>query len=171
MTILRKRLVRFPSLPFLAIVAFVLSGCDPALPNSPPAATAPASVVVTPVDPVASDPARRLDQIRAERMALMPAVALWKWIEKKPIEDRARESIVLDDVERSATARGFDGSAARGFFEELMTEAKKGQTELHERWSRSPPDTTKAPDIAAIRKEIDRLTPLLIDAWAAANRK
>ncbi len=152
-----------------AIFAACSIACDDA-PNRP--VTAPPAEVRR-VDesskPVSKRPESnpRLDSLKAERLAIVDQVALWKWIRQKPIEDPARESAVLDAVEKQAADLGLDRLGARRFFESLMADARNRQHELHDRWRREgPPDGAKEPDLDVLRQGIDRLTPQLLEAWA-----
>jgi len=56
-----------------------------------------------------------VDQL-ARRLAFMPYVASWKQAHGLPIEDPARESVVLADTERSARTHGLDETSVRQFF-------------------------------------------------------
>jgi chorismate mutase len=111
-----------------------------------------------------------LDRLKQERIAIVDQVALWKWIHDKPIEDPQREARVLDSVEKLAGDRGLDREKARLFFESLMADARKRQQELHTVWKQNgPPATTAEIDMDSLRREIDRLTPLLLDAWGKSQ--
>jgi len=111
--------------------------------------------------------ASRLERLKAERLKIVDEVALWKWIRQKPIEDPARESAVLDAVEKLAADLGIDRLGARRFFEWLMADARNRQHELHDRWRREGlPEDAKEPDLDELRQGIDRLTPQLLEAWA-----
>ena len=155
-----------------ALVAISVA-CDDTLPDSPPAPvveTRPAEVKSLPNrDSYAES---RLAQLRAERLAVVDQVALWKWTNGKPIEDPAREAKVLDSVEELAADRGLDRALARKFFESLMADARERQHTLHDAWRKtSPPTSTPSIEIDELRQKIDRLTPQLIDAWGrSANR-
>ena len=70
----------------------------------------------------------------------MPAVALWKWQEKMPIEDLTREQLVLDRVAELAETKGVCSDAARIFFQSQMDSAKAIQIKLHETWKTNPPN-------------------------------
>jgi cyclohexadienyl dehydratase len=56
-----------------------------------------------------------VDQL-ARRIAFMPYVAAWKRAHGLPIEDPAREKVVLADTTRVARARGLDETSVREFF-------------------------------------------------------
>ena len=56
-----------------------------------------------------------VDQL-TRRLAFMPYVASWKHAHGLPIEDPARESVVLADTERAAREHGLDETSARQFF-------------------------------------------------------
>lgn len=101
----------------------------------------------------------------------MPAVALWKWRKKKPVEDQAREQALLDHVADLAEKEGACADEARLFFLDLMEKSKRIQLDLHQKWTINSPDTnTNVTDISTIRAEIDRLTPLILKAWLTSKQ-
>lgn len=159
--------VRYELTMLLSTLAAFSIACDDA-PSTPPqapvVAARPAEVNALP-DKVTDDESR-LTQLRAERLAVVDQVALWKWTNGKPIEDPAREAKVLDSVEQLAADRGLDRAGARKFFESLMAEARQRQHSLHDSWRKSgPPADANAIEIDLLRQKIDRLTPQLLDTW------
>src|SRR5689334_11293317 len=48
-----------------------------------------------------------------ERLALMPAVAIYKWKHELPVLDPAREAQVLNETVERAEALGLEGASAR----------------------------------------------------------
>ncbi|MBI1322104.1 gamma subclass chorismate mutase AroQ [bacterium] len=161
----------FPRL--ISTLAALLVACD----EAPPASTPAPSVVARPAEIQAlpeseSNKGSRLTQLRAERLAVVDQVALWKWKNARPIEDPAREAKVLDSVEQLAADRGLDRAEARKFFESLMAEARQRQHALHDGWRKSgPPADASAIEIDQLRQKIDRLTPQLLDAWGHSVRR
>ena len=96
----------------------------------------------------------------------MPAVALWKWQEKLPIEDLAREQFVLDRVAELAEMKGVCIDAARLFFQSQMDSAKAIQIKLHETWKTNPPViTSDQTNMTKVREKIDAMTPEILDQW------
>lgn len=157
----------------LSVLTAFLVACDQATPSSPPAVVVesrPAEVIALPNGE--SDADTRLAQLRAERLAVVDQVAVWKWTNSKPIEDPAREARVLDSVEQLAADRGLDRGAARKFFESLMAEARQRQQMLHDSWRKiGPPPETPAIEIDELRRKIDHLTPQLLEAWGRTARR
>jgi cyclohexadienyl dehydratase len=60
--------------------------------------------------------ARDLFSAVQRRLALMPDVARWKYSHVLAIRDPARESVVLDDMQKQAGELGLDGALVREFF-------------------------------------------------------
>lgn len=164
----------------LALVAFMMAGfgCEDAPPRPPAAPVVesrrierrPAGSPISSAESLESAEAL-LARLKAERLAVVDEVALWKWIHEKPIEDPERESKVLDGVETIAEERGLDRVDARRFFESLMADARKRQHDLHDQWRKNrPPADAKEPDLVSLRQRIDQLTPRLLDAWGRSAK-
>jgi cyclohexadienyl dehydratase len=68
-----------------------------------------------------------LIDLLARRLALMPAVAAYKRAHGLPIEDPAREAIVLQQAVDDAAARGLDPDSVRALFAEQIALAKAVQ--------------------------------------------
>lgn len=74
-----------------------------------------------------SDEARELESVLTlvrDRLSLMPAVAIYKWQQKLPVLDAAREEQVLADTVHKAEALGLDGVTARALFAVQMKLAR-----------------------------------------------
>ena len=56
-----------------------------------------------------------------ERLAFMQDVAAWKWQNQRPIEDLARERVVLEAAVQQATDIGLDAAHVRAFFAAQLT--------------------------------------------------
>ena len=107
-----------------------------------------------------------LNQRLQARLDLMPAVALWKWQGKLPIEDLAREQLVLDRVAELAEMKGVCSDAAQLFFQSQMDSAKVIQIKLHETWKTNPPVfTSERTNMTKVREKIDAMTPEILDQW------
>ncbi|MCW5299253.1 gamma subclass chorismate mutase AroQ [Herbaspirillum lusitanum] len=102
-----------------------------------------------------------------QRLDVAVKVAQTKWNSGAPINDPARERQILDDLTASLkTADTQEKSFMRRFFQAQFDAGKIIQAALHAQWRQeaharfaSPPDLARD-----IRPELDRLTPLLIDA-------
>lgn len=102
-----------------------------------------------------------------ERLGLMQDVALDKWHKQRPIEDTARERVVLNAARRTAVAAGIDGDAAEAFFALQVTAAKEIQQYWFDHWQTRPPDQP-APDLNTVtRPRLIRLGDAIVAAMAA----
>ncbi len=114
-----------------------------------------------------NDPAsQRLFDLIAERLRLMPLVAIYKLHEDKPIEDLAREAVVLEDAATEAERNGFDHERARRFFQVQIEAAKVIQRDTQTALRQQPPSQwPTAPSLTEqIRPELNRLSALIISA-------
>ncbi|MEO0820574.1 MAG: gamma subclass chorismate mutase AroQ [Pseudomonadota bacterium] len=106
----------------------------------------------------------------AERLALMMPVAAWKMERGAPVEDKAREAVVLDKAAEAAEAEGLSGESARPFFAAQIEAAKDIQRCWIARWEAgeaSPPAET--PDLKTeIRPELIRLGAEILASIRAA---
>ena len=82
-----------------------------------------------------------------ERLRHMRDVALHKWHHQLPIEDVARERVVVRSARRAAVRHGVDGDGAERFFIAQIQAAKTIQSHWFERWVTEPP-RRQAPDLA-----------------------
>ena len=101
-----------------------------------------------------------------ERMALMPAVAAFKWQNKAPIADPERERVVAARAAEAARAMGLEPAGVQGFFEAQILAARETQAALHERWRAGGFQfPTPIPSLdREIRPQLDRLTVELLQA-------
>jgi len=105
-----------------------------------------------------------------QRLALMQPVAAFKWIEKRPVEDLAREAVVLDKATEQAVNAGLAPDGARAFFQAQILAAKDIQNCWIARWhtgAATPPDS--APDLASeVRPKLIAIGNDLLAAIGAA---
>jgi len=102
-----------------------------------------------------------------QRLDVAVKVAQAKWNSGAPINDPARERQILDDLTASLTTSDAQEKAfMRRFFQAQFDAGKIIQVTLHAQWKQeaharfaNPPDLARD-----IRPELDRLTPLLIEA-------
>jgi chorismate mutase len=101
----------------------------------------------------------------SRRLALAEPVAHWKWQHHKPITDTPREDALLADVQKRATAAGFDPAFARAFFRDQIDASTQVQNSLFDTWRASQAPADPAPDLATVtRPQLDQLTVQLIRA-------
>lgn len=95
----------------------------------------------------ASATAEGLYALVAERLAQMEAVAAFKWLNERPVEDVEREAVVIRAALDAARDRGIQAEGAETFFRVQIEAAKDIQRYWFGRWSdgEGPAD---APDLA-----------------------
>ncbi|WP_050479621.1 gamma subclass chorismate mutase AroQ [Herbaspirillum rhizosphaerae] len=114
----------------------------------------------------------RLLTLMDQRLNVAVMVAQSKWNSGAPINDPVREQKILDDLSASLTNAGEgEKSFMRRFFQAQFDAGKLIQLDLHAQWRKDKHARFAAPpDLARdIRPELDRLTPLLIDALRQAR--
>jgi cyclohexadienyl dehydratase len=87
----------------------------------------------------------RLYELIAHRLSFMEDVAAWKWQNDKPVEDKAREAIVLTAAAQQSEQYGLDGSSTTSFFIAQMEAAKLIQRQQFEGWAARSPDEVQPP--------------------------
>lgn len=105
-----------------------------------------------------------------QRLAVAPLVAKAKWNSGAPIDDPAREKLILDAVAVQAAQAGVNAAFAREFFQAQFDAGKLMQAKLHEQWRLAgQPHFIDAPDLGRdIRPVLDRLTPQIIATLGTA---
>lgn len=137
-----------------ALVALAVAGCATTTAHRP--ASAPAI--------------ERLLRLVQARLDVAPAVARNKWNSRAPIEDVAREAQVITAVVAQAAGFGVAEPLAASFFRAQIEASKVVQRSLHAEWAarRQGRFSTVADLERDIRPVLDRLTPELLGALAAA---
>jgi len=107
---------------------------------------------------------RQLLSLQKSRLDVAATVARSKWNSGAPIDDPARERIILDDVARRARGLGLDEQWTRRFFQDQFDAGKVVQRELHRQWRQEQrPPFSDPPDLRQeVRPVLDRLTPELL---------
>ena len=110
-----------------------------------------------------------LDELRdlmAQRLAIMPGVAAYKWTHDLAIEDLGREAEILRRLTDQAVSAALEADFAQAFFKAQIDAAKSVQRQLHQAWQADArPRNLAAPDLKAeVRPALDRLTPRLLTA-------
>ncbi len=105
-----------------------------------------------------------------ERLRLMRSVAESKWNSGAPVEDEAREERLIAGIVALAPSYGLDPRQAAAFFRAQIEAAKCVESALIARWvaARTAPFAAPADLQSVIRPQLDRLTPALLAALAAA---
>lgn len=103
----------------------------------------------------------------AGRLALADAVAASKWASGAPIDDPAREQVVLDTVSQLALARNLDPAYVRNVFRDQIEASKTVQRGLFAQWrlpgQTAPPAT---PDLGPVRAAINEFNVAIVDELA-----
>jgi len=154
-------------LPILALRLLSLSLLF--LPVTVGAADPPASPVTAQAATTESALTRILVLMDA-RLKLAPDVARYKWNTRDAIEDRVREDKIIAALGQQAAQMGLSPDWAERFFRAQIEASKALQFELFAQWQRQGTGPfAQAPDLAReTRPKLDRLTPQLLQALAAA---
>lgn len=99
------------------------------------------------------------------RIALADPVARSKWLSGTPIDDPQREEVVMDDAVRRAEEQGADTALVQRVFRAQIEASKTVQRGLIEEWKEHPDAApTSAPDLGAVRSELDEIGGSLVVA-------
>ncbi|MGB1685205.1 MAG: gamma subclass chorismate mutase AroQ [Pseudomonadales bacterium] len=108
--------------------------------------------------------ADRSAELINQRLELMASVAAFKWLKQRPIEDLAREQVVLDQAALQALRRQITTDSSRRFFAAQIKAAKQIQACWFDRW-RNGDAPTAAPDLnTEVRPELLRLGTAIVDS-------
>ncbi|MEV0226342.1 chorismate mutase [Streptomyces sp. NPDC050704] len=107
-----------------------------------------------------------LTELFAERLLLADKVAAAKYGTDLPIDDPARERLILDDVAARAVGLGLDPDSVTAVFRDQIEANKLVQRGLYARWDAHPDERpTERPDLAKeVRPALDRITTQLLAA-------
>ncbi|WP_306338773.1 chorismate mutase [Streptomyces sp. KL118A] len=112
---------------------------------------------------------RPLADLSAQRLATADLVAAAKYGTDSPIDDPARERQVLDAVAGQAKEVGADPEATVRIFRDQIEANKVVQRGLFRRWDADPSQAPEErPDLAEVRKEINRVNGELVRGIAAS---
>ncbi len=157
---------RTPLRPIIALATGVLlaaGAAAPAVAAIPTPTTPPGHEVPAPGHG-ALDPLVRLS---AQRLLVADEVAAAKWGTGAPIEDPARERLVLDAAAARARRAGADPVQAVRFFRDQIEAAKVVEETLFTRWSADPASAPAIrPPLSGIRTTLDGLNDRLSHALA-----
>ncbi|MCZ2341008.1 MAG: gamma subclass chorismate mutase AroQ [Bacteroidales bacterium] len=110
-------------------------------------------------------PERRILTLMRDRLAVMPAVARWKWNHQAPITDPIRERALLAQLRQQAQEQGLDSDCVERFFSAQFDAAKQLQEEEFRRWRMTQQEPFRTvPDLRTeIRPAIDRINAALLE--------
>lgn len=110
---------------------------------------------LTPIGPLGE-----LTDLAVKRVQVADLVAAAKFGTTQPIDDPAREKVVLDNVRTRSTELGIDPEDAVRFFRAQIEANKFVQRGLYVRWTEHPEQApTRRPDLGTeVRPILDRLT-------------
>ena len=91
------------------------------------------------------------------RLGHMKAVAHYKFIHQRPIEDLSREAVVIQNAERAGHSLGLPAAPTRQFFATQITAAKTIQQYWFEQWRANPPSPNPPSLTQDIRPKLLRL--------------
>ncbi|MFJ8676879.1 chorismate mutase [Streptomyces sp. NPDC093589] len=147
-----------------ATLLFTGAGTAAAAPSATPAVT----TATTAQHAAAHSPygeLRPLAVLSAERLATADLVAAAKWGTGSPIDDPAREQVVLDTVAEQARQLGADPAATVRIFRDQIEANKVVQRGLHRTWDADPSQApAERPDLDKVRQEINRINGELVRA-------
>ncbi|MCA9117026.1 MAG: gamma subclass chorismate mutase AroQ, partial [Planctomycetaceae bacterium] len=115
---------------------------------------------------------RQLVELLRQRLDLMPAVARWKWAERKPVSDPEREQQLLARLVAEGERAGLDPARLQPFFTAQFAASRERQQELFDRWEQAdgPDPETETPDlINVLRPQITRLSSEVLAALVAID--
>ena len=116
--------------------------------------------------PEASEPVVAL---MADRLELSRDIAWAKWSNGLPVRDHAREAEVLEGLARQGEAAGIDDPLVLHFFRAQIEASCLEQEAWMQKWRKGTPlPAGEPPALDTLRKQIDRMSPLLLAEWAAA---
>ncbi|WP_051945682.1 chorismate mutase [Streptacidiphilus rugosus] len=115
-------------------------------------------------------PLETIAQLSAQRVTVADQVAAAKYGTTSPIDDPAREAVVIADAEQQATALGIDPAPVAKIFRDQIEASKVVQRALFAEWDADPSLVpTTRPSLATIRVELNTIDTELVQAIAAAD--
>ncbi|WP_217428218.1 gamma subclass chorismate mutase AroQ [Microlunatus speluncae] len=133
-----------------------------AQPTEPPARTESATKIATGL--------RAIVDLSAQRVLVGDLVAASKYGTDKPIDDPAREQVVLDAAADLAREYGADPAEVVAIFKDQIEASKVVQRGLFRYWDAHPDRApTERPDLNVIREEINRLNVGIVSSIARAE--
>jgi chorismate mutase len=115
-------------------------------------------------------PLAAIATLSAQRIEVADQVAAAKYGTTSPIDDPAREAVVIADAEQQAAALGIDPAPVAKIFRDQIEASKVVQRALFAEWDADPSlvPVTK-PSLATIRVELNTIDTELVRAIATAE--
>lgn len=112
-----------------------------------------------------------LTGLSAERVLLADKVAAAKFGTPAPIDDPAREQVVLDNVRTLSIGMGIDPDESVAVFRDQIEANKQVQRHLYALWTAHPELVpAERPDLATeVRPQLDRITLRLLEQLKATD--
>jgi chorismate mutase len=102
------------------------------------------------------------------RLAVAETVAAAKWNSGRPVEDRAREAVVVAAAAARAQRAGIDATFVRRVMAAQIEASKIVQRGLLARWRDEPGSApTSRPELSGVRPTLDAIDQELVAALAA----
>jgi len=115
--------------------------------------------------------AETLFELMDRRLALMADVAAYKWHHQQPVEDAAREAVVVAEAADLALRHGLVPQTVERLFLVQIEAAKEIQRYWFGQWQAAGAGVPVAPDLAAtVRPELLRLGEAIVAAAAQRHR-
>lgn len=110
-------------------------------------------------------------ELMNQRLLLMPQVAAHKWHHRQPVEDPAREAVVVAEAREQALRQGLVPETVERLFLVQIDAAKAIQAYWIAEWQAGRATPPKAPDLeGVIRPELSRIGAAIILAAAQTAR-
>jgi len=140
---------RLPQLLSCALLGLIASGAQAATPTAAPDTLQPLLNTIN------------------ERLNIADQVALTKWDSGKPIQDTAREALVIANAKKQAVERKLDPDEAADLIAAQIEANKLVQYGLIAQWqaAHKAPDVPR-PDLSQIRPKLDELQSRLLQEYA-----
>ena len=100
------------------------------------------------------DALKRLFELIDQRLALMPAVAAWKYVNNCEVYDAKREERVLTASKLQAAKAGINPESYQVFVQLQMDMAKEIQMHLHKQWKENNESLQITQELPAIRQAL-----------------
>ncbi|MCS5524734.1 gamma subclass chorismate mutase AroQ [Curtobacterium flaccumfaciens pv. oortii] len=111
-----------------------------------------------------------LGALIVQRLTLAEPVAEAKWVAGRPISDPSREQTVIDGEVELAKDQRIDPALVARVFRAQIEASKAVQHRLFAQWAQDPSSApTSAPDLTAIRTELDAIDAALVMAIGAVT--
>jgi cyclohexadienyl dehydratase len=135
------------------------------------AAIMPAAADARPAGAGVAAPELGLIELMERRLELMPQVAAYKWHNRQPVQDPAREAVVVAEARTEALRHGLVPETVERLFVVQMEAARAVQSWWLDAWAAGRAEPPPAPDLAgAVRPALSALGGQIVAAAAETAR-